>query len=112
MKKRQAVDPKDLANWPMIYSPAALYEYYKNKKSGNTLFECLEKDVHRADPGNLDFCKKANPCLQGCNSLFNLMNAYAHYDTEIEYCQGMNVVMAWILKHTQVSSGKVTSDER
>ena len=30
--------------------------------------------------------------------MFNLLNAYAHFDPEIKYCQGMNLIAAWILK--------------
>ena len=34
------------------------------------------------------------------------MNAYAHYDPEIQYCQGMNIVMSWILKFMVDGTGQ------
>ena len=37
----------------------------------------------------------------GNNSLYNVLNAYAMYDKEIGYCQGMNIITAWLLKFTQ-----------
>lgn len=30
--------------------------------------------------------------------MYNVLNAYAHLDPEIGYCQGMNIVVSWILK--------------
>ena len=59
------------------------------------IFESLEKDVNRADLGNNDFSKNIN---SGENSLYNVLNAYASFDPEIGYCQGMNIVVSWILK--------------
>jgi hypothetical protein len=35
----------------------------------------------------------------GQNMLYNVLNAYAHYDTEINYCQGLNFIVALLLKH-------------
>ena len=37
----------------------------------------------------------------GNNPLFNVLSAYGHYDPEVGYCQGMNIISAWILKYTQ-----------
>ena len=111
--KRQGeikLDPSLANEWPIIFTPVALYEFYKNKKANQTLFLSLQKDVGRCDPGNKEFNDKHNPCTSGNNPVFNLMNAYAHYDPEIEYCQGINVVMSWILKFTRTESGKCTID--
>ena len=51
--------------------------------------------MDRADLGNADFAKSIH---FGENSLYNVLNAYAHIDPEIGYCQGMNIVASWILK--------------
>lgn len=32
-----------------------------------------------------------------------MLNAYANYDTEIGYVQGMNIIASWLLKHLQES---------
>ena len=37
----------------------------------------------------------------GKNPLFNVLIAYGFFDEEVGYCQGMNIVTAWILKYTQ-----------
>jgi len=37
----------------------------------------------------------------GENKLFNVLNAYAHYDTDIGYCQGLNFIVALILRYTE-----------
>lgn len=50
----------------------------------------------RADLGNKDFLEGSY--YKGPNPLFNILNAYANYDEEIGYSQGMNIVAAWILK--------------
>jgi hypothetical protein len=53
------------------------------------------KDVARSDPKNHDF---ALDTTHGKNPIYNVLNAYAHYDPEIGYCQGINVLTAWLLK--------------
>jgi len=34
----------------------------------------------------------------GKNKLFNVLNAYAHFDPEIGYCQGLNFIAALLIK--------------
>lgn len=68
------------------------------------MFNDLEKDVTRADLGNQDFMIKCE--FAGKNALFNVLNAYANYDTEILYSQGMNIVVSWILKFMRVYDSK------
>jgi hypothetical protein len=34
----------------------------------------------------------------GKNPLYNTLNAYCHYDPEINYCQGQGMVMSMLLK--------------
>lgn len=70
------------------------------------------KDITRADLGNTDFEKPAQ--YDGENALFNVLNAYANFDTEIGYSQGMNIVVSWILKFmrdVQPGTNEVAYDE-
>ena len=49
------------------------------------------------------------------NPLFNVLNAYAHYDPEVAYGQGMNYVTANILAYTQhaeLKSPKIMGNQR
>lgn len=87
---------------PVITTAEDLYHFYR-KKFGEKLADDLRKDVPRSDPGNDDF--KIDPD-SGENALYNLLNAYGHFDSEIQYCQGMNIVVAWILKFMQVGLGE------
>jgi hypothetical protein len=69
--------------WPVMNSAEELYQYYMSKDSGPDMFEELKKDVPRANLGNTDWMI---PCAyDGENALFNVLNAYANYDTEILY---------------------------
>lgn len=44
------------------------------------------------------------------NPLFNVLFAYAHYDTEIEYCQGLNLIVSFLLKTTIYKSDNFLDD--
>ena len=55
----------------------------------------LKKDLERTDLSNMDF---KNNYKTGSNPLYNVLNAYAHYDPEVGYCQGMNIIVSWLLK--------------
>jgi len=51
-------------------------------------------------------------CYGGTNPLFNILNAYANYDSEIGYSQGMNIVGSWILKFMRIEvDGELVYDE-
>jgi hypothetical protein len=55
-------------------------------------------DLERTDLGNVAY--KIDP-KTGKNPLWNVLVAYGTYDREVEYCQGMNIVAAWLLKYYQ-----------
>lgn len=42
---------------------------------------------------------KIDKIESGENSLYNVLNAYAMYDRDVSYCQGMNFIVALLLKH-------------
>jgi hypothetical protein len=67
-------------------------------KFEKTLYEDVFLDLDRTDLGNKAYMI---PPKTGKNPLFNVLMAYAHYDPEVSYCQGMNIITAWILKYTQ-----------
>lgn len=52
------------------------------------------KDLKRTCLGNEDFM--IDP-IKGNNPLYNVLTAYAHYDTEVGYVQGMNFIVAMLL---------------
>ena len=98
---------EELKNWPDIYTKQDLYNHYKNMHDDDLEYN-LRKDVPRSDPFNEDFKIEIST---GKNSLYNLLNAYAHFDPEIQYCQGMNILFAWVLKFMRKGTGKFV-DER
>jgi hypothetical protein len=55
----------------------------------------IKKDLRRTQIGNEEF--KLDP-ESGKNRLFNVLNAYSCYDPEIGYSQGMNFLVAVLLK--------------
>ena len=59
-----------------------MYNHYKNMHDDDLEYN-LRKDVPRSDPYNEDFKIDIST---GKNSLYNLLNAYAHFDPEIQYC--------------------------
>lgn len=58
----------------------------------------INKDLKRTAVGHEKYKIDFNT---GENPLFNVLNAYAHFDPEINYCQGMNFVTALLLKHLE-----------
>ena len=78
---------------PEITTPTELYNYYKGLYDADIAY-AITKDLKRTCLGNEDF--KLDH-LQGQNPLYNVLNAYAHYDPSIGYCQGMNFIVALLL---------------
>ena len=57
------------------------------------------KDLHRTDLiKNNDFC--VDPFIEN-NPLFNILNAYAFFDKEVGYGQGMNMIASYLLNFTR-----------
>ena len=56
---------------------------------------CIQKDLARTIiTGGTSY--KMDP-QTGCNKLFNVLMAYANFDREIGYCQGINYIAALLL---------------
>jgi hypothetical protein len=58
----------------------------------------LEKDVDRT-MSELKLWREETHC--GNNKLFNVCKAYANYDNEVSYVQGLNYIVALMLIHMQ-----------
>ncbi|XP_050520900.1 rab GTPase-activating protein 1-like isoform X2 [Daktulosphaira vitifoliae] len=56
----------------------------------------IQRDIHRTFPAH-DFFKEAGGI--GQDNLFHLTKAYAVYDTEVGYCQGLTFLAATLLLH-------------
>jgi hypothetical protein len=65
-------------------------------KGSDQLIQSINVDLPRTDPGNKCFLKGIS---NNQNPLFNVLIAYANFDPEVNYCQGMNMVASWLLKH-------------
>lgn len=61
--------------------------------ASDELIKSIKIDLSRTDPGNVIFLREKN------NPLYNVLIAYANFDPEVNYCQGMNMVAFWLLKH-------------
>lgn len=72
-----------------------LYELYRNQYDETIDYE-IYKDLKRTCIGNVNFLQDPK---SGNNTLYNVLNAYAHFDVEINYCQGLNFIVALLLKH-------------
>ena len=56
----------------------------------------IKKDLSRTFPEVEEFKIDTS---SGKNRLYNVLKAYAHYDPEVGYCQGMNYVVAMLIKY-------------
>lgn len=72
-----------------------LYEHYRDKSDAE-ITRKIEKDLKRTVVTNKEFNIDYKT---GNNKLFNILNAYAMYDHEVSYCQGMNFIVALLLNH-------------
>lgn len=84
---------------PVIHCAQQLFHYYRHIHNARSEFD-LKKDLARTDLNNPFFL---TPFKTEKNPLFNVLNAYANYDKEIGYVQGMNIIASWLLKHLQES---------
>jgi hypothetical protein len=70
-------------------SHAILYEEFLKSELNSNLEEQINKDLHRTAPSFMFFQNKTH-----LNSLFNLLKAFACYDRQLGYCQGVNLIIA------------------
>lgn len=77
-----------------MYLSCALYNILYAQECSAELV--IKKDIHRTFPAH-DYFKEAGGV--GQDTLFNISKAYAVYDTEIGYCQGLTFIAASLLLH-------------
>mmetsp|Transcript_39641 Transcript_39641/g.60697 ORF Transcript_39641/g.60697 Transcript_39641/m.60697 type:complete len:212 (+) Transcript_39641:2519-3154(+) len=92
---------------PALYSAKDLYQYFRVQNT-DSIEHLLKKDLERTDLSNKDF--KIN-YKTGKNPLYNVLNAYAHFDPEVGYCQGMNIITSWLLKFLKDVKDKCVDGE-
>jgi len=80
---------------PICNSPTEIFDYLKFLYT-DKFEQHIKIDLARTCIGNESFKR---PHLEGNNPLYNVVNAYAHYDEEIGYCQGMCFIAALLLHY-------------
>ena len=65
-------------------------------KSRLSVYDVIDKDIPRCYPDHSLFC---DPDGQGQRDLRILLEAYSHYNSELEYCQGMGRLAGCMLMH-------------
>ncbi|XP_041115555.1 growth hormone-regulated TBC protein 1-like [Polyodon spathula] len=76
--------------------------YYRKLLEGERdprLVDMIKTDMHRTFPDNVHFRKNADPCLQ--QTLFNVLLAYGHHNSNVGYCQGMNFIVGYLILITK-----------
>ena len=71
-----------------------VYHYYMKQVNPDTTDKIIH-DLHRTHIGNENF---EVDHTTGDNRLYNVLNAMAIFDPEIDYIQGMNFIAAFILE--------------
>lgn len=85
----------DIEQMPLCNTPSEVYTYYKSLYT-EKYERGIKIDLNRTCSGNEAFKR---PHLEGNNPLYNVVNAYAHYDSEIGYCQGICFIAALLLHY-------------
>lgn len=73
------------------------YSDLKQRITNNTLVEAIKIDLPRTFPDNLYFTNHS----QLPKSLFNVLATFAHQNTEVGYCQGLNYIAGLLLLATK-----------
>ncbi|KAI8142758.1 rab-GTPase-TBC domain-containing protein [Fennellomyces sp. T-0311] len=60
------------------------------------IFDVIERDIPRCYPDHSQFRDEAG---QGQRDLGDILKAYSHYNTQLEYCQGMGRLAGCMLMH-------------
>ncbi|RKP35149.1 rab-GTPase-TBC domain-containing protein, partial [Dimargaris cristalligena] len=61
------------------------------------IFDVIERDIPRCYPDHQLFCDNQS---EGQRQLFDILKAYAHYNPEVGYCQGMGrLVGVFLMQH-------------
>jgi hypothetical protein len=81
-----------------------LYEFCASKSSDSEY--AIEKDISRTFPAHPDFRTPTSPgsspgqaTSPGQAKLFKVLKAFANFNQEIDYCQGMNFIVGVLVLH-------------
>ncbi|RIB13064.1 rab-GTPase-TBC domain-containing protein [Gigaspora rosea] len=74
------------------YRKKGVFDKLRNKEK-LPIYDDIEKDIDRCYPDHIHFREKGF----GQEDLFNILKAYAHYDTVVGYCQGMGRLVGMML---------------
>ncbi|OAJ44006.1 hypothetical protein, variant [Batrachochytrium dendrobatidis JEL423] len=71
-----------------------LFESLVNSQDSPVIFETIERDIHRCYPNHMMFSQKNE---EGQQNLRIVLRAYALYNSELGYCQGMGMIVGLLL---------------
>ncbi len=77
-----------------LSSPLATYEDCLNREIDPHVLQEIEKDIHRTFPGHVTLTSPA-----GQRAMRDVLRAYASYDPEVGYSQGMNFIVGLLLTY-------------
>lgn len=60
------------------------------------IFDVIERDINRCYPDHVMFNDESGA---GQKHLREILQAYAHYNPDVEYCQGMGFLVGMMLMH-------------
>lgn len=79
------------------------YEFFKCTEPKADVLDIIIKDLDRTYAGERKPPEwNEDPVIGGSNPLFNILVAYANFDRDAGYGQGLNFVAAFILLNTKV----------
>jgi hypothetical protein len=73
---------------------AAVYQEYLGVTVDESVLSEIDKDTHRTFPGHVTLSSKS-----GQNAMYNVLRAYAAFDPEVGYSQGMNFLVGMLLTY-------------
>lgn len=85
----------DIVKAKKFKSAEDLYVHYMSQHT-KKIHSQLQNDLYRS--GGKCLKEFLLPGDSGQNPLFNILNAFAHYDTTLGYCQGMNCLAMFLVK--------------
>ncbi|KAI9493461.1 rab-GTPase-TBC domain-containing protein [Zychaea mexicana] len=77
------------------YKKSGMYQNLCNKPRIK-IFDVIERDIPRCYPDHSQFSDETG---QGQRDLGDILKAYSHYNTQLEYCQGMGRLAGCMLMH-------------
>lgn len=76
----------------MMNSKPELYSLLRQLTPKQNIIEVVKTDIPRTFPENIFFSKS----IELPEQLFNVLVAYAHHNTEVGYCQGLNYIVGML----------------